>query len=71
MVLMVRSYAPSAEFVHDESVAVSQTDKARPFRRLCRDGAHTVSIMVFNDDTNCSDAFTLFIEYPKAPPDRF
>ena len=66
---VVRSYAPSAEFVYDEFVLSAKTD----IQLDLSDGSVETApvnywgiMQAFNDDTNCSDAFTLFIEYPRA-----
>jgi len=67
---VVRSYAPSAEFVYEEFVLSAKTD----IQLELHDGSiETVPVnywgvvKAFNDGTNFSDALTLFIEYPQAP----
>lgn len=67
---VVRSYAPSAEFVYDEFVLSCKTE----IQLDLSDGSVETApvnywgvMQAFSDETNCSDAFTLFIEYPKAP----
>ena len=67
---VVRSYAHGAEFVYEEFVLSAKTD----IQLELHDGSiETVPVnywgvvKAFNDETDCSDALTLFIEYPQAP----
>jgi len=67
---VVRSYAHSAEFVYEEFVLSAKTD----IQLELPDGSVQTApvnywgvMQAFNDETDCSDALTLFIEYPEAP----
>jgi hypothetical protein len=67
---VVRSYAHSAEFVYEEFVLSAKTD----IQLELHDGSVATApvnywgiVNAFNNETDCSDALTLFIEYPEAP----